>query len=132
MKEIGILEEDLLVLVVHEEDKEAAIEDNDNNAVAFAVRDNTRMDVKKRRAVYHQRRKKEDSFWLTQNLIPEAKVEMEADPDGRLGTRFCRNFRVPFNMFNEILLPMAKQRWWPFWHAEQVDECRRLVGDLEL
>jgi hypothetical protein len=36
------------------------------------------------------------------------------------------------NMFNENLLAMAKQRWWPSWHAEQVDACRRLVGDLEL
>lgn len=57
---------------------------------------------------------------------------MEAEPDGRLGTRFRRNFRVPFKLFHEHLLPMAKQRWWPSWHAEKVDACRRLVGDLEL
>lgn len=43
-------------------------------------------------------RKKNGSFWWRWYLNQEAKAELEAKPDGQLGTRFCRKFHLECSM----------------------------------
>ena len=124
--EIGILDEDNF--------------DDDNKAVFGGDSDDNGEDhegnergvnVKKKRKVF-KRYKKEDSFWWRRYLNTEAKATMEGDPDGRVSTRFRRNFRVPYGLYKTQILGMAKERWWRSWHPDKVDAFGREVGDLEL
>ena len=75
---------------------------------------------------------KSGSHWWKRYLCAEMKAEMTAEPEGRVATRFRRNFRVPFSMFDTQLLTMTVQRWWPTWSTDKVDACGRPVSDIQL
>ena len=66
---------------------------------------------------------KSGSHWWKRYLCAEMKAEMTAEPEGRVATRFRRNFRVPLSMFDTQLLSMTIQRWWPTWSTDKVDAC---------
>lgn len=87
--------------------------------------------VPKKRKVF-ERLKKEDCLWWRRYLNTESKAIMELDPEGRVATKFRRNFRVPYSLYKTQVLALAKERWWPQWHADKVDACLKPVADLEL
>ena len=87
--------------------------------------------VAKKRRVF-ARRHKSGSFWWRRYLCAEMRAAMTAEPEGRVATRFRRNFRVPLSLFDTQLLTMTVQRWWPTWTTDKVDACGRPVSDVQL
>jgi hypothetical protein len=58
---------------------------------------------------------------------------MEGDPDGQVSTRFQQISVHLMGCIRQKILGMAKERWWPNWHPNNMDAfLGRDVGDLEL
>ncbi len=88
--------------------------------------------VQKKQKVF-ERLKKEDCLWCWRRYLnAESKAIMEQEPEGRVATKFCCNFCVPYTLYKTQVLALAKERWWPKWHADKVDTCLKPVADLEL
>ena len=85
---------------------------------------------KKQRFVY-DRKTHHASLWWTNHLAPHVREEYTVDPDGRVGMKFRRLFRVPFCLYLDLLL-MAKDRWWQHWTPQKLDAAGKLVSNLEL
>jgi Plant transposon protein len=126
--EIGILDDSN-----NEESKRNSIdnEDDDDSDDDSVEVDDVDTNVKKRRATIARVPLEESNWWL-RYIRPARKEEMLLNPAGNRDERFRRNFTVPYRIYNSQILPMAIQRWWPNWHADQVDAFHRRVGNLEL
>ena len=88
------------------------------------VVDPTSPPIKKQRRVF-ARVRKEDSTWWIKFLTPEMRLDMETEIDGRVATKFRRNFRVPYKLYKTEILALAAEWWFPNWHSDKVDACRK-------
>jgi hypothetical protein len=85
---------------------------------------------KKSRLSYGRKPHNESHWWL-EHLTPAIREQYLADPHGRLSLKFRRLFRVPFDMFLD-LVEMANRRWWCDWTPNKIDAAGRIVSSLEL
>jgi hypothetical protein len=85
---------------------------------------------KKTRNVY-ARKPQAESTWSLDYLNPSLRDVYVADPHGRDAKKFRRLFRVPYNLFVD-LVQMSKERWWRDWTPDKVCNAGKLVSSLEL
>jgi len=85
---------------------------------------------KKTRNVY-ARKPKAESTWSRDYLNPTLRDMYVVDPHGRDAKKFRRLFRVPYDLFVE-LVQVSKERWWRDWTPDKVCNAGKLVSSLEL
>jgi Plant transposon protein len=85
----------------------------------------------KRPRIYQERLLKTESNWWKKYLSPEKKLLFDNEPLGRDATQFRRMFRVPYRIFEDHLMRLAKSKW-STWRPDKVDSYSKPVADLEL
>jgi hypothetical protein len=86
----------------------------------------------KRTRIYHQRSLKAESNWWRRFLAPEKRQLYASEPNGRDSLYFRQMFRVPYSIFYDQLLHLARSRWWSAWRPDKTDVYSKPVADLEL
>ena len=78
--------------------------------------------IKRQQRVFARVHKEESTWWI-KFLSPEMMLDMETEIDGRVVTKFRRNFRVLYKLYKTEILPLAAEWWFPNWHPDKVNAC---------
>ena len=103
---------------------------NNHHVDAVEEEEHASLVRKKSRNVY-ERKPQAESTWSRDFLNPTLRDLYIVDPQGRDAKKFCKLFRVPYDLFVD-LVQISKQRWWRDWTPDKVCNAGKLVSSLEL